>query len=189
MYSRKRPDSQRFMGGRSHVFCFHFKSLGTLLFSTTAVKVVGTSHTSGGLDHKYPAFAHTICLRKMPHSVAICIKYQVQTRMNHDIHYVSICWTFVFVSHCILPDRLHSRRQCPNARSLSVNLSLFIQCFFSIFSLDATLKCILSAVILSRFGHRPGYYTTIDFRSGLDNPSDLDLVTAHATCSVYNCLR
>ena len=35
--------------------------------------------------------------------------------------------------------------------------------FFSIFSLDATLKRILSAVILSRFGHRPGYYTTSDF--------------------------
>ena len=25
--------------------------------------------------------------------------------MNHGIHYVSICWTFVFVSHCMLPDR------------------------------------------------------------------------------------
>ena len=41
MYSRKRPASHRFVGGRSHVFCFNFKSLGTRLFSTTA-KVVGT---------------------------------------------------------------------------------------------------------------------------------------------------
>ena len=30
----------------------------------------------------------------------------------------------------------------------------------------------LLAVILSRFGHRPGYYTTIDFWFGLAHPSD-----------------
>ena len=45
-------------------------------------------------------------------------------------------------------------------------------CFFSIFSLDATLKCILLAVILSRYGHRPGYFATIDFLFGLEHPSD-----------------
>ena len=106
--------------------------------------------------------------------------------MNRGIHYASVWWTFVFVSHCILPDRLHSRGQCPNARSLSVNSSFFIQCFFSIFSIDAILKCIMLAVILSRFGHHPGYYTTIDFWSGLEYPSDLDLVTAHAiTPQIY----
>ena len=76
MYSRKRPDSHRFMGGRSRVFCCDFKSMGNRLFSTTA-KVVGTVRTPvDGLDNKYPAFRHTICLRNMPNSVAIGIKYR-----------------------------------------------------------------------------------------------------------------
>ena len=125
--------------------------------------------------------------------------------MNRGIHYASVWWTFVFVSHCILPDRLHSRGQCPNARSLSVNSSFFIQCFSVIFRWMRPSKCILSAVILShpvstthqisiwspptllyhnwllmrsrtpirsRFDHRPRYYITIDFWSGLAHPSD-----------------
>ena len=41
MYSRKKPNPERFMGGRSHVFCFDFESLGTSFFSTTVI-VVGT---------------------------------------------------------------------------------------------------------------------------------------------------
>ena len=65
-----------------------------------------------------------------------------------------------FVSHCILPDCCTAEA---NGIIVSELVALFILCFFSIFSLDATLKCILLAVILSRFGHRPGSYTIIDF--------------------------
>ena len=46
-----------------------------------------------------------------------------------------------------------------------VLVAFFYPTFFLQFfvSLDATLKCIRLAVILSRFGQRPGNYTTIDF--------------------------
>ena len=100
--------------------------------------------------------------------------------MNHGIHYVSNCWTFVFGSHCILPGRCTEEVNAQMHDHCQSTCRLFIQCFFSIFSLDATLKGILLAVILSRFRHHPGYYTTIIFWSGLAHPSDLDLVTAHA---------
>ena len=96
------------------------------------------------------------------------------------------------------PRSLHSRGQRRNARSLSVNLSLLIHFFFfsSIFfigcdpqmytvgghqiSIWSTLTQLYHDWLLirsrqpirSRFGHRPRYYITIDFWSGLDNPSD-----------------
>ena len=72
--------------------------------------------------------------------------------MNHGIHYVSVCRTFVFVSRCTLPDRCkaEANAQMHDHRQSTCRL-FFIQCvFFGIFfSLDATLKCILLAVILS----------------------------------------
>ena len=100
--------------------------------------------------------------------------------MNHGIHYVSNCWTFVFVSRCILPGRCTAEVNAQMHDHCQSTCRLFIQCFFSIFSLDATLQCTLLAVILSRFGHRPSYYTAIDFWSNLEHPSDLELVTTHA---------
>ena len=167
MYSRKRPDSHRFTGGRSHVFCFDFKSLGTCLFSNTPKKIVGTvAHQWIDLiiNIQDPAFAHTFCLRTMPHSVTICTKYR------HG-------WTMAYIM-CPLVERLFLS---PTAYSqivaqkgpmpkctiiVSQLVAFFLRCFFFnsvFFSLDATFKWILSAVILSWFGHRPGYYTTINW--------------------------
>ena len=129
MYSRKRPDSHRFMGGRSHVFCFDFRSLGTWLFSTT-VKVVGTSHTSGGFDKKYPAFAHTICLRKMPHSVAICIRYRLGWIMAYIMR--------PFVERLSLSPTAYSQivaqqRSMPKCTIIVSQLAVFYPMFFQYF--------------------------------------------------------
>ena len=174
MYSRKRPDSHRFMGGLYHVFGFDFKSLGTWLFSTT-VTVVGTvahqwrdliiisSVRAHHLSSKYASFRHNL--------------YQVlNTDTEESWH--TLCVRLSNVCFCPplhTPRSLHSRGQCPNARSLWVNLSPFFNPMFFLqyfFSLDATLKCMLLAVILSWFGHRPGYYTTLEFWFGLEHPSD-----------------
>ena len=104
MYNRKRPDSHRFMGGRSHVFCFDFISLGTWRFSTTSVKVVGTVAHQWmlliiNIQRSRTPFAFELRLIPLP---TIC--NIIQTRMNYGINYVSICRTLVFVSHRILPD-------------------------------------------------------------------------------------
>ena len=92
--------------------------------------------------------------------------------MDHGIHYVSACRTFVFLSHCTLPYRCTSEADAhmhDHCQSTCRFLPLF---FFNIFPLDATLPCILLAVVLSWFGHRPSYYTTSDPWFGLENPSD-----------------
>ena len=72
--------------------------------------------------------------------------------MNHGIHNVSVCRTFAFVSHCTLPDRwtAEANAQMRDHCQLTCRL-FFVQCFFiqCFFSLDATVKCILLAVILS----------------------------------------
>ena len=62
--------------------------------------------------------------------------------MNHVVHYVSVCR----FRHPLYPPRsLHSREQCPNARSLSVSLSpFFVQCF--IFSTLFFIGCAMYAV-------------------------------------------
>ena len=170
MYSRQRPDSHRFMGGRSHVFCFDLKSLGTWLFSTT-VKVVGT------VAHQWMDLIINIQRSRTPFIFEICL-IPFQSVLNTDTYesWHILCVRLSNVCFCLplrTPRSLHSRGHCPNARSLSVNLSPFLFDVFSVFfSLDATLKCILLAVILSRFGHRPGYYTTSDFWFGLEHPSD-----------------
>ena len=170
MYSRQRPDSHRFMGGRSHVFCFDLKSLGTWLFSTT-VKVVGT------VAHQWMDLIINIQRSRTPFIFEIClIPFQSVLNTDTDESWHILCVRLSNVCFCLplrTPRSLHSRGHCPNARSLSVNLSPFLFDVFSVFfSLDATLKCILLAVILSRFGHRPGYYTTSDFWFGLEHPSD-----------------
>ena len=191
MYSRQRPDSQRFMGGRSHVFCFEFKSLGTWLFSAT-VKVVGT------VAYQWMDLIINIQRSRTPFVFEKCLiplQSVLNTNSDDGIHYVSICRTFVFVSHCILPDRCTAEANAQmHDHCQSTCRLFFIQCFFSIFSLDATLKTVgghLVSIwapprllyhnwylirsrtpIRSRFGHHPRYYTTIDFWSGLAHPSD-----------------
>ena len=138
-----------------------------------------------GCDNKYPAFAHTIVFEKglIP----------LQSVLNTDsdeswhtlcVHLLNVCLSLplhTLVSHCILPDRLHSS-QCLNARSLSVNLSLFIQ-FFSVFFVGCDSQIYTVGGHQISFGQRPRNYTIIDFWSGLDNPSDLDLVIAYAIIS------
>ena len=175
MYSRKRPDYHRFMGGRSHVFCFDFKSLGTWLFSTT-VKVVGT------VAHHWMDLIIYIQRSRIQFVFEIClISFRSVFNTDSDeswntlrVHLLNLCLCLPLHT----PRSLHSRGQCPNARSLSVNLSPFLlsNVFSVFFSLDGTLKCILLAVILSRFGHRPGYYTTLDFWFSLEHPLDAGVV-------------
>ena len=177
MYSRKIPDSHRLIGGRSHVFYFDFKSLGTWLFGTT-VKVFGTSHTSGWIWYYIPGIQRS----RTPFVFEICViplKPVLNTGSDESWH--TLCVQLLNVCLC-LPLHTHSRGQCPNARSLSVYLSPFFSNVFSVFFhwMRPTLKCTLLAVILSRFCHRPRYYTTIDFWSDLEHPSDLELVTTHA---------
>ena len=79
-----------------------------------------------------------------------------------------------FVSHCTLPDRCTAEANAQMQHHCQSTCRLFYpMCFLQYsFSLDATLKFILLAVILCWFGHRPGYYTTIDFWFGLERPSD-----------------
>ena len=192
MYSRKIPDSHRLIGGRSHVFYFDFKSLGTWLFGTT-VKVFGTSHTSGWIWYYIPGIQRS----RTPFVFEICViplKPVLITGSDESWqHYVSNCWTFVFVSHCILTAEVNAQMHdhCQST------CRLFFQCFFSIFSLDATdpemytvgghLVSIWSPPTLlyhnwllirsrtpirSRFRHRPRYYTIIDLWFGLAHPSD-----------------
>ena len=164
-----------------------------------------------GCDNKYPAFAHTIVFEKCLIPLQSVLIYRLGWIMAYIMcQLLNVC----LVSHCILPDRLHSRGQCLNARSLSVNLSLFIQFFFQYFFVGrdpqkvycrqssyldlGTARVIIPVStthqisiwstptqlyhnwlliwsrqpIRSRFGHRTRYYITIDFWSGLDNPSD-----------------
>ena len=215
MYSRKRLDSHRYMGGRSHVFCFDIKSLGTWLFSTT-VKEVGT------VAHQWMDLVINIQRSRTPLVFEICLiplQYVLNTDSDESWH--TLC---VHLSNVCLPlhtpRSLHSRGQCPNARLLSVNLSPFLSNVFSVFfhwmrpsnvycwrssCLDlGTAQAIIPHLISdpvsnthqisiwspprllyhywllirsrtpirSRFGHRPGYYTTIDFWFGLAHPSD-----------------
>ena len=63
-------------------------------------------------------------------------------------------------SHIVAHPRLnaHMRDCCQSTCRFASNIFIF-----SIFSLDATLNCILLAVVLPDFGHRPGFYTSIAF--------------------------
>ena len=153
MYSRKIPDSHRLIGGRSHVFYFDFKSLGTWLFGTT-VKVFGTSHTSGWIWYYIPGIQRS----RTPFVFEICViplKPVLNTGSDESWH--TLCVQLLNVCLC-LPLHTHSRGQCPNARSLSVYLSPFFPMFFQYFFIGCD---------------RP--WNVHCWRS-----SCLDLVTAHA---------
>ena len=130
MYSRKRPDSHRFMGGRSRVFCCDFKSMGNRLFSTTA-KVVGT------VAHQWMDLIINIQRSVTPFVFETCL-IPLQSVFNTDTDelWPTLCVHLPNVCFCLplhTPRSLHSRGQCPNARSLSVNLSLFYPMFFPYF--------------------------------------------------------
>ena len=53
--------------------------------------------------------------------------------MNHGIHHVSICWTFVFVSHCILPDRCRAEVNAQMHDHCRSTCRLIHPMFFSVF--------------------------------------------------------
>ena len=85
--------------------------------------------------------------------------YSIQTRMNHGIHYVSVCRTLVFLSHCTLRYRCTSEAQCSYARSLSVDMSPFIQLFIVFFlhwMWPSNVYCWRSSC--PEFGHSPGWH-------------------------------
>ena len=149
-----------------------------------------------GFDDIYPAFAHTICLRNMPHSVTICLRYGHGWIMSYIMcpFVERLLLSPTAHSHIVAHPRhnTHMHDHCQSTCCLVIQY-LF---FFGIFSLDATLKCILLAVDLSAFGHRPGYFTTIDFWFGLEHPSgakssvisQMSFVTVlHVRCIIY-CL-
>ena len=77
MYSRKRPDSYRFMRGRSRVFCFDSKSLGTFLFSTTVKVVRAVAH------HQWMDLIINIQRSRTPLVFEICL-IPFQSVLNAD---------------------------------------------------------------------------------------------------------
>ena len=129
------------MGGGTHVFCFHYKSLGTCLFSST-VKAVGT------VAHQWIDLIINIQRSRTPFVFELCL-IPVQSILNTDtdeswhtlcVRLPNVCFGLPLQT----PRSLHSRGQRRNARSLSVNLSSFLShvCSLVFFSLDATPKCI-----------------------------------------------
>ena len=118
-----------------------------LVFSGTTVKVVGT------VAHQWMDFIINIQRSRTPFVFEIClIPLQSVLNTDTDESWHTLCVRLSNVCFCLTlhtPRSLHSRGQCPNARSLSVNLSPFYPMFFFriLFSLGATLK--LLAVILS----------------------------------------
>ena len=166
------------MGGGTHVFCFHYKSLGTCLFSST-VKAVGT------VAHQWIDLIINIQRSRTPFVFELCL-IPVQSILNTDtdeswhtlcVRLPNVCFGLPLQT----PRSLHRRGQRRNARSLSVNLSSFLShvCSLVFFSLDATPKCIYCWRPLAWIGHGPGYDTTIDFWFGFEHPSD-------AKCSVIS---
>ena len=125
-----RPHSHRFKGGRSHVFCFDVKPLGTWLFSTT-VKVIGT------VAHQWMDLIINIQRSRTPFVFEICL-IPLQSVLNTDTDESWLTFGVRLSNVCFrlplhTPRSLHSRGQCQNARSLSVNLSPFYPMFFCIF--------------------------------------------------------
>ena len=133
-----------------------------------------------GCDNKYPAFSHTIVFEKG------LIPLQSVLNTDSDESWHTLCGQLLNVCLCLplhTPRSFAQQRSTPKCTIIVSQLVAFYPIFSVFFSLDATLKCILLAAIRSRFGQRPRNYTIIDFWSGLDNPSDLDLVIAHAIMS------
>ena len=162
IYCRKTPDSHRFIRGRSRVFYFVFQNVGTCPLSIP-VNVVGT------VAHQWMDLITSIQRSRIPFVFEICLipsKSVFDTGMNvigHGMHDVSVCRAFILVSHCTLSYRCTSEAQCQYARSLSVNLSLFIQFFLGTFFIGCDPQMYTVGVCLSCFDHRPGCYSTIDF--------------------------
>ena len=130
----------------------------------------------------------------MPHSVASVLN------TDSDESWHTLCVQLLNVCLCLplhTPRSFAQQRSMPKCTIIVSQLVAFYPIFFQyFFSLDATLKCITVGghqisfwstptqlyhnwllirsrqPIRSRFGHRTRYYITIDFWSGLDNPSD-----------------
>ena len=202
MYSRKRPDSHRFwVGGSFSCLLFWFQIVGHLTFQYYC-------KSNWHVAHQWRDLIINIKRSRTPKVFEICL-IPLQSVLNTDsgesrhtlcVHLLNVCPFLPLHT----PRSLHSRGLCPNARSLSANLSpsspFFFQYFFigcdpQMYTFGGHLVSIWEpprllyhnwflirsrTPIRSRFGHRPPYYTTIDFWSGLAHPSDLDLVTAHA---------
>ena len=60
--------------------------------------------------------------------------------MNHGIHYASVCRTFVFVSHCILPDRCTADANAQMHDHCQSTCRLLYPMFFQYFFDWITLK-------------------------------------------------
>ena len=153
MNSRKRSDSHRFMGVVPMSFVL-VSNRWALDFSVLYCK------SSWHVAHHWRDSIINIQRSRTPFAFEICLiplqSVKIQTRMNHGIHYASICWTFVFISHCILPDHC----------TAEVNAQMHDHC-------QSTCRFVSNVFQYFFVGRDPpGYYTTIDFWSGLDNPSD-----------------
>ena len=193
MYSRKIPDSHRLIGGRSHVFYFDFKSLGTWLFGAT-VKVFGTSHTSGWIWYYIPGIQRS----RTPFVFEICViplKPVLITGSDESWH--TLCVHLLNICLCIplhTPRLFAQQRSKPKCTIIVSQLVAFYPMFFQYFFVgrDPQMYTVGShhvsiwapsrllyhnwlpirsrQPIRSRFGHRPRYYTTLDFWSGLAHP-------------------
>ena len=132
MYSRKIPDSHRLIGGRSHVFYFDFKSLGTWLFGTT-VKVFGTSHTSGWIWYYIPGIQRS----RTPFVFEICViplKPVLNTGSDESWH--TLCVQLLNVCLCLplhTPRSFAQQRSMPKCTIIVSQLVAFYPFFFSIF--------------------------------------------------------
>ena len=179
MYIRTRPDSHRFLvGGSFSCLLFWFQIVGHL---TSQYYCKSNWHVA----HQWRDLIVNIQRSRTPKVFEMClIPLQSVLITDSDESWHTLCVHLLNVSFSptAYSEIVAQQRSMPKCTIIVSQLVSFLSnFFFSIFSLDATLKCILLSVILSRFGHHPGYYTTIDFWSGLAHASDLDLVTAYAT--------
>ena len=116
-----------------------------------------------GCDDEYPAFSHTIVFEKG------LIPLQSVLNTDSDESWHTLCVQLLNVCLCLplhTPRSFAQQRSMPKCTIIVSQLVVFYPMFFSNFSLDATLKMYTDGSHL--------------VSSGLDNPSDLDLITAHA---------
>ena len=131
-----------------------------------------------GCDNKYPAFAHTIVFEKC------LIPLQSVLNTDSDESWHTLCVQLLNVCLCLplhTPRSFAQQRSTPKCTIIVSQLVAFYPIFFSIFFIGCDSQMYTVGGHQISFGQRPRNYTIIDFWSGLDNPSDLDLVTAHAT--------
>ena len=134
MYSRKRPDSHRFMGGRSHVFCCRWALVSSVL------KI--------NIQRSRTPFVFEKCL--------ILSRSVFDTDTDELRHTLCVCLSNVCMSPTAHSDIVahlrHNARKHDYCQSTCRLLSIF---FSSIFYMDATLKCILLAVVSCRLRSPP----------------------------------